>query len=140
MLSIDKPTENAKCEDLIKVTVRDNPEKFFQIGSQLPHQEKEELIKFLRRNINVFAWNAYEAPRVDPEFICHHLKVNSLFTPRKQPPRRPSKEHTEVVREEVTKLKQVGAIKEVFYPKWLANTIVMKKKSGKWRVWVDFMD
>ena len=140
MLSIDKPTENAKCEDLIKVTVRDNPEKFFQIGSQLPHQEKEELIKFLRGNINVFAWNAYEAPRVDPEFICHHLKVNSLFTPRKQPPRRPSKEHTEVVREEVTKLKQVGAIKEVFYPKWLANTIVMKKKSGKWRVWVDFMD
>ena len=114
MLSIDKPTENAKCEDLIKVTVRDNPEKFFQIGSQLPHQEKEELIKFLRGNINVFAWNAYEAPRVDPEFICHHLKVNSLFTPRKQPPRRPSKEHTEVVREEVTKLKQVGAIKEVF--------------------------
>ena len=106
----------------------------------MPHQEKEELIKFLRGNINVFAWNAYEAPRVDPEFICHHLKVNSLFTPRKQPPQRPSKEHTEVVREEVTKFKQAGAIKEVFYPKWLANTIVMKKKSGKWRVWVDFMD
>ena len=87
---------------------------FFQIGSQLLHQEREELIKFLKQNIDVFAWNAYEAPRVDPEFICHHLKVNPLITPRKQPPRCPSKEHAEAMREEVTKLKQAGAIKEVF--------------------------
>ena len=29
------------------------------------------------------------------------------------------------------KLKQTGAIKEVFYPEWLANTVVVKKKSGK---------
>ena len=38
----------------------------------------------------------------------------------------------------MTKLKQARAIKEVFYPKWLANTVVVKKKSGKWRVCVDF--
>ena len=36
-LSIDKPIEEAKCEDLVKVVIRDDPEKFFQIGSQLPH-------------------------------------------------------------------------------------------------------
>ena len=98
------------------------------------------MIEFLRKNIDFFVWNAYEAPRVDPEFICHHLKVNSLIPPRKQPPRRPSKEHAEAVREEVTKLKQAGATKEVFYPEWLVNTVLVKKKSGKWRVCVDFMD
>ena len=38
------------------------------------------------------------------------------------------------------KLKQVKAIKEVFYPKWLANTVVIKKKNGKWQVCVDFTD
>ena len=38
------------------------------------------------------------------------------------------------------KLKKVGAIKEFFYPEWLANTVVVKKKSGKWRVCVDFTD
>ena len=103
-----------KCEDLVKIIIGDDPEKFFQIGSQLPHQEKEELIEFLRRNIDVFSWNDYEAPGVDPEFVCHHLKVNPLITPRKQPPRRPSKEHAEVVREEIAKLKQARAIKEVF--------------------------
>ena len=38
------------------------------------------------------------------------------------------------------KLKRAGAIKEVFCPEWLANTVVVKKKSGKWRVCVDFTD
>ena len=40
----------------------------------------------------------------------------------------------------MNKLKQVGAIKEVFYLEWLANTMVVKKKNGKWRVCVDFID
>ena len=82
----------------------------------MPHQEREELIEFLKRNIDVFAWNAYEAPGVDPEFICHHLKVNPLITPKKQAPWRPSKEHVEAMREEMTRLKQAGAIKKVFLP------------------------
>ena len=38
------------------------------------------------------------------------------------------------------KLKIAGAIKEVFYLVWLANTVVVKKKSGKWRVYVDVTD
>ena len=86
-----------KCEDLVKVVIGDDPKKFFQIGSQLPHQKREELIEFLRQNIDVFAWNAYEAPGVDPEFICHLLNVNPLIVPKKQPLRRPSKEHAEAI-------------------------------------------
>ena len=82
MLSIDRPAEEAKCEDLVKITVGDDPEKFFQIGSQLPQQEREELVEFFKQNINVFAWNTYEAPRVEPEFICHHLNVNHQLSPR----------------------------------------------------------
>ena len=86
-----------KCEDLVKVTIGDDPEKFFQIESQLPQQEREELVEFLKQNIDVFAWNAYETLEVDPEFICHHLNVNSSIVPKKQPLRRPSKEHAEAV-------------------------------------------
>ena len=140
MLPSGGTSDEVKCEDLVKVTIGDDSEKFFQVGSQLPHQEREELVEFLKRNIDVFAWNTYKAPRVDPDFICHHLNVNPLITPKKQLPRRLSKEHAEAVRQEVTKLKQAGAIKEVFYPEWLANTVVVKKKSGKWRVCVDFTD
>ena len=94
----------------------------------------------LRRNVDVFAWNAYETPGLDSNFICHHLNVNPSITPKRQPPRRLSKEHVEAVKSEVTKLKQAGAIKEVFYLQWLANTVVVKKKIGKWCVCVDFTD
>ena len=76
---------------------------------------------------------------MDPKFICHHLNVNPLVTPKKQLPHRLSKEHTEAVREKVAKLKQAGAIKEIFYPEWLANMVEVKK-SEKWRVCINFTD
>ena len=72
-----------KCEDLEKVVIGDDPEKFFQIGAQMPLLEREQLVDLLRRNVDVFACDAYEAPRVDPNFICHHLNVNPLITPRR---------------------------------------------------------
>ena len=98
------------------------------------------MVEFLRKNIDMFEWDAYEALGVDPNFIYHHLNVNSSITPRRQLPRRPSKEHAETIKNEVTRLKKTGAIKEVFYPQWLANIVVVKKKIGKWHVCVDFTD
>jgi len=140
VLPVNGLVEEVKCEDLETIVVGDDPEKFFQVGAQLPPQEKEELIEFLWRNVDVFAWNAYEAPGVNPSFICHHLNFNPSITPQKQPPQHSSKDHFDAVRDEVIKLKQAGAIKEVFYPKWLANTMVVKKKNGKWQKCVDFID
>ena len=107
------------------------------MGSQLPPLEKSEFVKFLEANLDVFTWSTY-VPGINPRFICHQLNVNPWALPRKQPPRRSSKDHAEAVRIEVKKLKQAGAIKEIFYPKWLANTVVVKKKSGKWQVCMDF--
>ena len=125
---MDVPADGVECEDLEKVIVAGDPEKFFQVGAKLPLQEKARLLEFLRANVDVFAWNPYEAPGVDPNFICHRLNVNPAVMPKRQPPRRLSKEHAKAVRSEVAKLKQAGAIKEVFYPQWLANMVVVKKK------------
>ena len=66
--------------------------------------------------------------------------MNPSVTPKKQPPQCLSRDHSDVVKDKVTKFKQEGAIKEVFYPKWLANTVVVKKKTRKWRVCVHFTD
>ena len=129
-----------KCKELKKVIIDTDAEKYFQIGVQLPPREKEELLAFLRKNFNIFAWNAYEAHGVDPNFICHHLNVNPMVIPKKQAPQCSSKEHVKAIKKEVIKLKQARAIKEVFYPKWLVNTVMVTKKSGKWRVCVDFTD
>ena len=53
----------------------------------------------------MFVWSAYKAFGVDPNFICHHLNVNPAIVPKKKPPRRSSKEHSDVVKDEVIKLK-----------------------------------
>ncbi|XP_030935993.1 uncharacterized protein LOC115961091 [Quercus lobata] len=106
-------------------------DQVFEIRAQLPLQENEELIEFLTRNIDVFTWDTCDAPGIDLAFICHHLNVKPAITPKKQPLRRPSKEHADAIRDEVMMLKHAGAIKEVLYPEWLANTVVVKKKSGK---------
>ena len=48
MLSSGGTSNEVKCEDLVKVIIGDDPEKFFQVGSQLPQQEREELVEFLK--------------------------------------------------------------------------------------------
>ena len=113
------------------MVVGDDAKKFFLVGAKLPPHEKEELVEFLKRNTDVFAWDACDALGIDPAFICHHLNVNPSITPKKQSPRRLSREHAEAIREEMMKLKRAGVIKVVFYPEWLANTVVVKKKNGK---------
>ena len=54
----NRPADEVKCEDLEKVIVGDDPKKFFQIGAQLPLLEREQLVEFLRKNVDVFAWDA----------------------------------------------------------------------------------
>ena len=68
------------------MVVGGDAEKFFQVGAKLPPQEKEKLVKFLKRNIDVFAWDACYALGIDPDFICHHLNVNPSITPRNSHP------------------------------------------------------
>ena len=53
----------------------------------------------------MFAWSAYEAPRVDLDFICHHLNIKPSVPPKKQPRRYSSKEHSDAVKDKVLKLK-----------------------------------
>ncbi|GMP26890.1 hypothetical protein CsSME_00003142 [Camellia sinensis var. sinensis] len=77
-------------------------------------------------------------PGIDPEVTCHSLNVDRSAKPVIQRARRPMLMHVEAVEEEVDRLLEARAIREVQYPTWLSNTVVVKKKNGKWRVCVDF--
>jgi hypothetical protein len=48
------------------------------------------------------------------------------------------KEKVKVVEAEVQRLHDAKVIREIMYPVWLANTVPVKKKNGKWRMCVDF--
>jgi hypothetical protein len=51
-----------------------------------------------------------------------------------------SDDKAEGARNEVKRLLSAGFIREVKYPEWLANTVMVKKASGKWRMCIDFTD
>ena len=99
-----------------------------------------EILLTLVQNMYVFAWSPYNVPGVDLNFIMHKLNVDPKVIPKKQRPMRSARPYVEAINEEMEKLKRLGAIREVFFLKWLANTMMVKKKNGKWRVCVDFTD
>jgi hypothetical protein len=51
-----------------------------------------------------------------------------------------SDDKAEGARNEVKRLLSAGVIREVTYPEWLANTVMVKKANGKWIICIDFTD
>jgi len=49
-------------------------------------------------------------------------------------------EKVAAVKAEVQRLLDANVIREVKYPTWLANTVPVKKKNGKWHMCIDFTD
>ena len=46
----------------------------------------------------------------------------------------------QVIQAEVDNLLKARFIREIKYPEWLANVVVVPKKGGKWRVCMDYTD
>ena len=79
-------------------------------------------------------------PGIDPSIIVHRLYVSPSFSPIRQKKRVFAQERDKAIAEEVRKFLEVGFIREVYYPNWLANVVMVKKFNGKWRMCVDFTD
>jgi hypothetical protein len=110
------------------------------IGSNLSADEEANLVQFLQKNKDVFAWSAKDLTGVDRSFIEHKLNIDPSVKPRKQKLRKMSDDKVVAVKSEVQRLLDATVIREVMYPKWLANTVPVKKKNGKWRMCIDFTD
>jgi hypothetical protein len=120
------------CEDIAEQKVL--------LGSQLSEEQEKTLIRFLFNNNDVFAWSANDLCGVNRDVIEHSLNVDPSFRPRKQRLRKMSDDKVEGARNEVKRLLSAGVIREVKYLEWLANTVMVKKANGKWRMCIDFTD
>ena len=127
-------------EELEPVLLDDDLEHLAYIGSKLAEGFKNLLIHFLRQNKDVFVWKQAAIGGIDPTVITHRLNVGPSFKPIKQKRRSFAPERQKAINEEVNKLLQAGAIREVEYPEWLANVVLVKKANGKWRLYIDFTD
>ena len=79
-------------------------------------------------------------PGIDSSIIVHKLNVSPSFPPIRQKKWVLAQEWDRAIAKEVWKLLEVDFIREVYYPDWLANVIIVKKANGKWRMCVDFTD
>ena len=77
---------------------------------------------------------------IDPKVMSHRLNIDPLHRPVRQKRRPMTEERYEALREEVEKLLANKFIREVHYPVWVANPVLVKKKNGKWRTCIDFTD
>ena len=77
-------------------------------------------------------------PGIPWEVIEHALQLVPGSKPAKQCLCRFDDERRRAIGEVITKLWAAGFIREVYHSDWLANPVLVKKKTGKWRMCVDY--
>jgi hypothetical protein len=108
------------------------------MGAEMSPEEQAELLQFLDKNSDVFAWSTSDLIGVNRDIIEHKLQVNPSMKSKKQKLHKMSDEKVEAARAEVQRLLDVGFIREVTYPELLANFVMVRKKNRKWQMCTDF--
>ena len=128
-------------EELEEVVLDESrPGRTTRMGTLASPMIRQDLAGFLRMNQDVFVWSHEDMLGINPLIIVHRLNVNLASSPIRQKKRVFAQERDKAVAEEVRKLLEAGFIREVYYPDWLANVVMVKKNNGKWRMYVDFTD
>jgi hypothetical protein len=79
-------------------------------------------------------------PGVPRELAEHSLDVSKTAKPVRQKLHRFAKDRKEVIRVEILKLLAARFIRECKNPVWLANPVLVPKKTGQWRMCIDYTD
>ncbi|KAM2730009.1 hypothetical protein EV1_001315 [Malus domestica] len=86
---------------------------------------------------------------ISPDIICHRLSIDPKTKLVIQKRKSYDAERYDAMKAEVEKLKGIGFVREVNYPTWVANVVLVKKNSTKenlmlqkvlWRIYVDYTD
>ncbi|XP_027150254.1 uncharacterized protein LOC113750488 [Coffea eugenioides] len=110
------------------------PDQTVRVGTRLPGPTKRDMVDLLRKYRDVFAWAAEEVQGVPHHLMIHELNVDPQVRPVKQKRRHLGLERSRAVGEEVDKLLPAKIIREVQYPTWLSNPVMVKKDTGVWRM------
>ena len=128
-------------EELESIQLDDpHPERVIQIELQLPGYLREKLISFLREYKDVFAWSNEDMSGIDHSVIAHKLNVDPVHKPVVQKRQKFNPKRYMAINEEVGKLLAARFIREVHYPEWLANVVMVKKANRKWRICIYYTD
>ncbi|XP_015970355.1 uncharacterized protein LOC107493832 [Arachis duranensis] len=121
-----------------EVQVGGTEDKTTNIGANLKGELKELLIQFLKDNSDLFAWKAADMPGIDLGLKCHKLAVYPGSRLVQQKRKKLGLEILQAVEEQVHALLEARFMREIKYPLWLANAVLVKKPNGKWRMCTDY--
>ncbi|PKA53182.1 RNA-directed DNA polymerase like [Apostasia shenzhenica] len=112
--------------------------KIVNVSSYLNEKQQAGVTALLSKYIDVFAWSPEDVTGMDRIVCEHHLNVSQAVSPIAQKKRIMAGKRQDAIREEINKLLGAGYIREVQYPQWLTNVVMVKKANGKWRMCIDF--
>ncbi|CAL9000917.1 unnamed protein product, partial [Prunus brigantina] len=138
----ETPTPLAQPAEELETVVlnEEHPDRCVMIGTALDPNLRGLFIDFLRQHAEVFAWSYDDMPGISPDVIIHKLSISPTCKPVRQKRRSYDTERYEAMRNEVDKLKAIGFIREATYPVWLANSVMVRKAKGGWRMCQDYTD
>lgn len=92
---------------------------------------REEILAFLKANINCFTRSHADMTGIDEAVITYHLNVSGYNKPVPQKRWKFVPKRNKIINDKVEKLLANGSIREVQYSEWFANVVVVQKKNGK---------
>ncbi|KAL0445289.1 UNVERIFIED_CONTAM: hypothetical protein Slati_2251600 [Sesamum latifolium] len=127
-------------ELLIVELIPGDPDKTKKVGSKMKEDVREQVINYLQKNKDIFAWTPQDLEGIDPGVIMHHLNLDSTIRPIKQKKRHFESEKDKIIQGEVNKQLTARHIREIQFPEWLSNVVLVPKLGRKWRMCIDFRD
>ena len=92
---------------------------------------QNQIAEVIAQNLDAFTWSASDMPGIDPDFLCDRLTMDPKVRHVYQRRRMFNEERRQVIKEETKKLLSANHIREIQYPEWLANVVLVKKANGK---------
>jgi hypothetical protein len=112
--------------------------KTLNINPNLSTTETCRLTKLLIEHKEAFAWDYMDMKGISSELCTHHICIKEECRPIFQPQRRMNPNLKEIVKEELQKLLNADFIYPISDNECVSPLVIVSKKNGKWRVYVDY--
>ncbi len=87
---------------------------------------------------DVFAWTYKDLKGIPPELTQHRIELDTTISPPHQAMYRLNPNYATMAKQDIDKLLAVGFIEYVEEAIWLSPIVVIPKKNGKLRIFIDF--
>ncbi|GFS43609.1 hypothetical protein Acr_00g0086070 [Actinidia rufa] len=81
-----KKSENTKpLEEVAPLSIHpDHSDRYVMLGTELTKELRSALVKFFKKNFDIFAWSQGDIPGIDPQVATHKLFTNTDYPPGHQ--------------------------------------------------------